>query len=187
MVPGLHLDWDTGVITDAPEFGELELRVRGSGQRVLSGYGQKFFWGQLLTGDAADNISGLPKLVGHYLNIFKPTKETEIALRTINDPDLGTRPVADRARAKLSSRPAGLCGPVLAVEVLAKTRNNREAFELVKDCYKRYGEEIGFTYWKDGTTVTWQNAFVSEAQLLWMRRDKHNPMDVAKWFKEIHA
>lgn len=61
MVPGLHLHWDTGRIIHADWFGEVHLRARGSGAKVLDGYGQKFFWAQLLAGDSADNIQGLPK------------------------------------------------------------------------------------------------------------------------------
>lgn len=187
MVPGYHLDWDTGRVTRAETFGTVTLRERPSGQKVLDGYGQKFFWGQMLAGDQADNISGLPKLVGYYLNIFKPTKEIAIALRTVADPDLGPRPIGDRARATLAKRSAGLCGPVLTVDVLAGVHSAKDAFDLVKDAYKRYGEELGFTHWKDGSAVSWQNAFVSEAQLLWMRRNKSDPMDVARWFKEINS
>lgn len=164
MVPGWHLDWDTGRMTKTDDdFGYVELRERGSGTKVLDGYGQKFFWAQMLTGDTADNISGLPKLVGHYLDIYKPL----------------AKPV--------KKRPAGAIGPVLAVQVLDGVTTNRDAFMLVKDMYKRYGEELGFSHWKDGNIVEWNRAFLSEAQLLWMRRQPHDVWDVAKWLKEISS
>lgn len=185
MVPGLHLDWDTGRITDAATFGSVGLRVRGSGQKVLDGYGQKFFWAQMLTGDTADNISGLPKLTGEWLNKYKPTKETLIAQGIANDPNLGGTATGARARKKLSDRPAGLCGPVLAVSILDMVSSNSEAFELVKAMYKSYGEQIGFVHYTGIENIVWQQAFVSEAQLLWMRREPHNENDVIKWFQEI--
>lgn len=161
MVPGLHLDWDTGDIYNSDTFGDVWLRERGSGSKVLDGYGQKFFWAQMLTGDSADNISGLPKLVGSYLDEYKPL----------------AKPSKDR--------PAGSCGPVLAVQILDTAKSNKQAFILIKDMYKRYGEEIGFTHWKDGSDVPWNKAFVSEAQLLWMRITKEDRNDVLSWFRSF--
>ena len=186
MVPGLHLNWDTGEIIDADEFGSTYLRVRPGGQKVLSGYGQKFFWGQMLTGDSADAIQGLPKLVGHYLNIYKPTTQISACLDVLqsfgaDDPRCG------KAKKILSERKAGLCGPVIADDILATVHSHKEAFSLVKDMYKRYGEEFGYKHWETGADVPWQQVFISEAQLLWMRRNPHDHKDVINWFKEIHS
>lgn len=62
MVPGLHMDWDTGEIVDSgTDFGEIHLVEQGSSKK-LKGYGQKFFWAQMLMGDTADNVQGLPFL-----------------------------------------------------------------------------------------------------------------------------
>ena len=54
MLPGLHLNWDTYELVHVPAdvFG-LE-----AGGKL---YGHKWFWTQMLWGDAADNIPGLPK------------------------------------------------------------------------------------------------------------------------------
>lgn len=54
MLPGLHLNWDTY------ELVEVEPDVFGveHGGKL---YGHKWFWTQMLWGDAADNIPGLPK------------------------------------------------------------------------------------------------------------------------------
>lgn len=62
MVPGLMYDWDTHVITDTKDdpFGWIELDTSKSTKKVI-GRGWKFFWAQMLMGDQADNISGLPK------------------------------------------------------------------------------------------------------------------------------
>jgi len=57
MLPGLHLDWDTMALTFVP---------RGAYSVVAGGlqYGHKWFWLQMLHGDTADNIPGLP----HYVD-----------------------------------------------------------------------------------------------------------------------
>ena len=54
MLPGLHLNWDTY------ELAEVKPDVFGveHGGKL---YGHKWFWTQMLWGDAADNIPGLPK------------------------------------------------------------------------------------------------------------------------------
>jgi len=160
MVPGLHLDWDRGNIVDAGEFGELYMRSTASGTKSIKGFGQKFFWAQMLTGDAADNISGLPKVCGAVMDKIKPVK----------------------AKGK---RAAGACGPATALPILDLCSDHQGCFTAVKALYKAYGEEFGFTNWRDGTPVTWQQAFISEAKLLWMRRSPHDPDDVTKWWQEI--
>lgn len=64
MVPGLQLNWDTGEITDTKDdpFGFIRLHVMDNKQKTkkVVGRGWKFFWAQVLMGDPADNISGLP-------------------------------------------------------------------------------------------------------------------------------
>lgn len=54
MLPGLHLNWDTY------ELAEVKPDVFGveHGGKM---YGHRWFWTQMLWGDAADNIPGLPK------------------------------------------------------------------------------------------------------------------------------
>jgi len=54
MLPGLHLNWDTY------ELVEVKPDVFGAehGGKL---YGHKWFWTQMLWGDTADNIPGLPK------------------------------------------------------------------------------------------------------------------------------
>lgn len=150
MVPGLHLNWDTGEITDAPNFGTLKVRVRDSGGKVVEGYGRKFFWAQMLMGDPTDGVSGLPAVI------------------------------------EMLGKPR-LCGPMGALELLASCHNDKQCYDKVRGLYKRYGEEVGFTNWRDGTPVQWGRAFLSEAQLLWMRMEKHNPLCVTGYLKEVLA
>lgn len=66
MVPGLQVDWITGEITDtgSDPFGWVKLieQDNKSKTKKIIGRGWKFFWCQLLMGDTADNIAGLPKV-----------------------------------------------------------------------------------------------------------------------------
>ncbi|QIG73130.1 putative 5'-3' exonuclease protein [Rhizobium phage RHph_N37] len=155
MVPGLHLDWDTGELGQAEDeighassYGTIWLDHAKSAKKI-KGYGQKFFWAQMLMGDTADNIAGLLKHCSPHL-----------------------------------SKPKSI-GPVHADYLLMDARNNREAFALVKGLYEAYGRDIGFVNYRDGTSVPWQNVFMSEAKLLWMRREPHNPDCVLNFFKEV--
>lgn len=62
MVSGLQVNWDTGELTDTKDdpFGYITLDDSKS-QKKIRGRGWKYFWAQLLMGDPADNIAGLPK------------------------------------------------------------------------------------------------------------------------------
>ena len=54
MLPGLHLNWDTYELVHVP----TDAFALEAGGKL---YGHKWFWTQMLWGDAADNIPGLPK------------------------------------------------------------------------------------------------------------------------------
>jgi hypothetical protein len=158
MVPGLALDWDTGEITDTQDdFGYIRLD-RDKAQPKIKGRGWKMFWAQMLTGDTADNISGLPMVC-----------------------DLQYLP---RGKHKA-------CGPVLAYEILNPLTTNKEAFAVVKKLFYDYHnvkDDKGnllhpFTNWRDGSIITPGQAFVSEAMLLWMRRN-YEYKDVVSWLSE---
>jgi hypothetical protein len=179
MVPGLQLDWDTGAIHDTgdDDFGYVELveRTTDSGTtKLLKGYGQKFFWAQMLIGDTADNISGLPAIPGHVMNFIKPIAATKKALAILEDEGADEKKKA-KAQATLDERKDGLCGPSTAILILDMIEDEGTAFHTVKGLYKRYGESTGFVHYKTGDPVPWGKAFASEGQLLWMRK---NPTDV---------
>lgn len=55
MLPGWHMNWDTMALHYVPK-GTFDLVHDGKQ------YGHKWFWLQMLHGDAADNIPGLPRL-----------------------------------------------------------------------------------------------------------------------------
>lgn len=185
MVPGLHLDWDAGSIhATGDSFGSIELSATAGGTTKLIGYGQKFFWAQMLMGDSADNISGLPKCVGTILNNVKPTGEINKASLDLLNHAAGT-PKHTKALATLNERKPASVGPALAFLLLDEVTSNKQAFEYVKMLYRMYGEQIGFKEWRTEQELPWNKAFLSEAQLLWMRRNRADELDVIRWFKEI--
>jgi DNA polymerase-1 len=71
MLPGWHLDWDTLAMVHVP-VGTFDLVYDGKQ------YGIKWFWLQMLQGDTADNISGLPKYQGKAVG--PKTAEAMLAL-----------------------------------------------------------------------------------------------------------
>lgn len=188
MVPGLHLDWDTGCITDTGEddFGTVSLveRTTPSGvTKQIKGFGQKFFWAQMLIGDPADNISGLPAIPGYVMNIIKPTAATSKA-RAVLDDDLASDAKREKAQAVLDARTDILCGPVLAILILDMMQDQSTAFNTIKGLYRRYGESVGFTHYKTGDPVHWGKVFASEGQLLWMRKEAHDPNCVLNYWRQ---
>lgn len=155
MVPGLHLDWDTGEISQAEDevgkpntYGFIHLDHSKSSPKI-KGYGTKFFWAQMLMGDPADHIQGLPFLCGSH-GVTKPKK----------------------------------VGPVLADYLLSDVHNDKDAFVLIKKLYENCGKEVGFVHHATGAKVPWPQVMISEMKMLWMRREAHDPDDVLKWLKE---
>lgn len=148
---GWHMDWHTGELHEVSGYGFLHLDRTGKSPKLV-GYGPAFFWAQVLMGDSADNIQGLPKVTAECLNVL-----------------LGADTDKDRA-----------CGPVLTYELLQDCASHAEAAERVGTLYSAYGEKIGFTNYKDGSTVDWKVVLSSECILLWMRRTK-DILDFMKW------
>lgn len=59
MIPGWHIDWNTGELVEVP-MGAFEVWNKAHDKL----YGHKWLWMQMLQGDTADNIPGLPMLEG---------------------------------------------------------------------------------------------------------------------------
>lgn len=148
MLQGLHMDWLTHDVTKVTKLGLLEER----GSKVW-GCGMRWFFLQMLTGDGADNISGLPKL----------TIE-------MNEEYFGKTPKNHKN-----------CGAKTAMRLLEGCESIPELFNVVARCYASYGKEVGFKSYSD-KPVTARTAFLSEAYLLWMRQTKDNK-DFNRWMK----
>ena len=151
MVPGLHLNWKDGNILTVKGFGKIWIDDSKK-QKKLKVYGTKFFWAQMLMGDTADNISGLPGV-------------------QINDK---LKPV----------------GAVATDLILSHCKTDIDALQVVLRLYNNYFSYIDIYPWNIQPTtktnpVTGEEAFLSEAKLLWMRRNKNDPNDVLKWLKGI--
>jgi hypothetical protein len=182
MVPGYQLV-DDEISSFKGTFGQIWLDRSKSSPKV-SGRGTKFFWAQLLMGDSADHISGLPQVIGKHHLAVKPTKAYTEAIKK-----LGTGTAAEDARAQkaidaaLAKRKS--CGAVLTADLLDDVESDREAFRRIKTMWvdlEKDGHE--FQHWQTGERVTATQAMLSDMLLLWMRRNK-NPRDVVDWIKEI--
>lgn len=104
MVPGWHLVWDTFGLTYLPP-GKWEQ----SFEDKL--YGQKWFWLQMLHGDTADNIPGLPKYINEKGNPALCGEKTAAKLLA----DCANR---DEARVLVSSLYQGWYGEGWQAELL---------------------------------------------------------------------
>jgi hypothetical protein len=62
-------------------------------------------------------------------------------------------------------------------------KDNKTAFKLVRRLYELASEVEPFRHWQTKKVVPWQQAFISEAKLLWMRRN-NTADDVLNWMKE---
>lgn len=191
MCPGWHMVWGTGELVFLPPedaFGWVELveRTSASGQttKQLKGYGTKWFWAQMLIGDAADNIQGLPKITGRFMNTISPTAAVLEAKRILEMPTM-----TDKKKLKaikvLNERKPGLCGPSTAIKLLDMVDNDYQALCLIKALYEDYGNTVGFVHHQTGQPVRWDQVFLSEARMLWMRVEPTNPDCVVRFLQEV--
>lgn len=186
MCQGWHLDWDTGSLWEVDGFGHVEVDRSKSAAKCV-GRGYAFFWAQMLMGDTADHIQGLPKLPGTVLNKIKPTKAITSALATLES-ETATEAQKDKARNTLAKRKDGQCGGVTAAAVVQLMSSNQQALKAISRLYKWYGETYGFTHWETGKPIEWSTVFYSEANMLWMRQERNqlgDELDVRRFFREI--
>lgn len=184
MVPGTHIHYDTYDEWTEHGFGSIWLDKSGSATK-LKGRGTSFFWAQMLMGDKADNIPGLPKLPVELLNVYSPTKAIESANATLRNPKATTRARAS-AKAALAKRKAAAIGAVMAHKILASSKSDKESFNIVRRAYTAYYGKgnFEFTTWRGDTITTNASLMLLEqAKLLWMLRTPDD--DVMKFIEEI--
>jgi len=121
MVEGLHCDPKTGRMYRVFGYGNCEYRDVGNKEPKLVGEGTSWFWHQMLMGDTADNIPGLPKISGRLLNEYLPTAKYN------------------------ANRTSQACGEAKAVAVLDGVNNDKEAFRRVYECYTDYYRDTNNT------------------------------------------
>lgn len=118
MVRGLHCDSDTGEFTHAQGYGATRYKDVGNKEPKLVGLGTSWFWHQMVMGDAADTIPGLPMLAGVLANRYLPLKT--------HNPNRG----------------AVKCGEAKAVAMLKDVNSDQEAFNRVFEAYvHHYGND----------------------------------------------
>jgi hypothetical protein len=185
MSAGLHIDPKTLEFVEVSGYGSIWIEDQSSTKKLL-GWGTAFFWSQLLTGDTADNIPGLPLLPGELANVYQPTKTILAANARIQEG--GTEKQIRAAEAKLAGRKPLKVGPVLAYAVLKDAGNDYEAMRRVRDAYYAfYGPgTFDVPHWR-GHTVrrTAGHMLLEQARLLWMRRVPGEC--VSTFFKEVVA
>ena len=195
MCYGNHLDYDETDIKQmyfVPDgYGKLFLEetkkpadnTKGfTVKKKLKGYGTSFFWAQMLMGDTADSIPGLPKLSGSLLNQYQPTQATLKAEKNLYS---GTPKQQEAALKVLNNRKAATVGQITAYNILKTCKNDQEAFERVREAYRQhYGTfEFEFEDWRGNiTTETAGSMLLEQATLLWMLRTRDD--SVVKFFKE---
>ena len=114
MVAGMHCDQKTGRMYKVEGFGETSTKEVGNVKPKLCGTGTSWFWHQLLMGDTADNIPGLPKLSGPLCNRYIPLKK--------HNP----------------KRKAIACGPAKAEAILKGVTNDKNAMDRVLEAYQGF-------------------------------------------------
>lgn len=112
MSEGLHCDQKTGRMYEVAGYGKTEYRDVGNKHPKLVGEGTSWFWHQMLHGDTADNIVGLPMLSGRLLNKYLPTKKYN------------------------AKRKPASCGEAKSTAILNGVTNDREACNRVFEAYK---------------------------------------------------
>lgn len=114
---GLHMD-DMGRFYTVEGYGVTEYREVGNVKPKLIGRGTSWFWHQLVMGDGADAIPGLPKLSGRLMNVYVPTKNYN------------------------PKRKAGACGEAKAYAMLKGVTSDKQAAGRVMEAYTEfYGNE----------------------------------------------
>lgn len=111
MVHGLHSDQKTGEIWKGDGYGTTKYREVGNTKPKLVGRGTSWFFHQMVMGDKADNIPGLPMLSSELMNRYLPTKKYN------------------------PNRKAAACGEAKAVAMLKDVTTNAEAVHRVYDGY----------------------------------------------------
>lgn len=196
MVPGMHLDHNTYEITEYTDgYGSCHMTVSSSGDKKLVGKGTSWFWHQLLMGDAADNIPGLPALHPKLWMKCSPTQpmvdaQRRIASRRNAQGKVLTQAQHTAALRKLSklqedAKPKKI-GQVLAQSYLKNCISDVAAYNACLNAYALcYGIHHRFTSWRgEDKVVSSYDMMVEQARLLWMQRFPGD--DVIDWFKELN-
>jgi hypothetical protein len=161
IVPGLHHDMNSGFIETVETLGYLSVDKK----KKVRGAGLKFFYAQLLMGDRADWIPGLPKVTPYMKERFDGI-------------------------ARL-----GGCGAMAAYHVIAEAESSEDCLRRVLACYASYWDgEHFYEDWRTGEKVVPDpvDALTEQGRLLWMRTEEGEMWEpdkriVEAWKEERNA
>jgi hypothetical protein len=196
MNGGLFLDWNTHELKDCETpYGYIEPYTTPGGTNKILGRGKAFFFAQLLVGDSADNIPGLPYFTPAISAVEFPTSDLREQCRRLKERTMPSGKPLSEAQIKQASekvkklvrttksRP---CGPVAVYEYLSSCTSEKEALTKVLKAYcEYYGKDEEVLNPHTGEKEIWQpqHFLLEQARLLWMRRFYGE--DVKDYFKEI--
>lgn len=95
MTPYPYYEESTGLVLAGAGFGWIDIAHTEGGTVKMTGQGVKFFWGQMLTGDTADNVQGIKR----YKGALCGPATGVAALAGVDDPDECANIVIDGYRA----------------------------------------------------------------------------------------
>ena len=193
MVPGLLLDFRTGVL-DCPSSSFGDIWIDDSKiSKSIKGRGTKFFWSQVLTGDYSDNILGLPRVPGLFRVAYRPNKKF---VRSLEEwVAMGTKAQMNAKELKKyknledyiseERKKDCACGPVITELMLRHCKNDRDCFFLILSLFRAL-ESSGyeFRHWRIGSRVTPEKAMFGDMLCLWLRRYK-NSEDLFAWLHGV--
>ena len=188
MVGGLHVNAKTYEIEDFPfGYGQCDLDINGT-RKKLVGRGTSFFWHQLLMGDTADNIPGLPEFSEKLVLEYWPTKaiiaaRDKIKSSTSTGQSTKLKKSLHNLIAKIKPKKVGAVG---AYEYLYHCKTDRQALVAVLAAYREHYGDADFlaNHWNGQIfTSTAGEMLLEQARLLWMRRTEGE--DVTTFFEEL--
>lgn len=107
-----------GVMHTVDGYGTTQYKEVGNAKPKLIGRGTSWFWHQMLMGDTADNIPGLPQVSARLMNEYLPTKKFN------------------------PKRKPAQCGEAKAVAILKGVTTEKEALDRVYEAYSdHYGDD----------------------------------------------
>jgi len=195
MVPGKHLNKDTFEIEEFPlGYGETGTVLDSNGKKKVVGKGTSWFWHQLLMGDSADNIPGLPFLSKSLVLEYCPNKamadiQKRVATGRMPNGKVLTAAQKRAAQTKyermFQEQDAKKIGGVLATRYLQTCKTDKSAYQYVLNAYKSwYRPKAIFFNWEHvRMECTPYEMMLEQARLLWMRRTVNE--DVEEWFEEL--
>lgn len=198
MVPGKHLNPKTLEIDEYPDnYGRCYLTVDGRGKKKLVGMGTSWFWHQMLMGDQADNVPGLPMMTKGMWIKHAPTKAIADVNRRLAS---GRHPsgslMTTEQRRKYTAKYSELyeqaqdkkIGQVLAHKYLENCLSDHMAYKMVREAYEDWYGSGEYSFYSWDNTLIQTDAFgmmLEQGRLLWMRRTIGE--DVMTWWKSLES